>query len=102
MRLCLCALSLLALSACAAPAAFSRLHIDVPEAQHDADVYVDGEYIGNVAAVLDPSLGGVALAPGTHRVELRKPGHFSIYRTVEVANPPPPAAEIQASLLPAP
>ncbi len=72
----------LACSACAhgpkreAPA--SVLEISTPTS--DADVWVDGEYIGQVAAVS----GKLRLGPGVHRVEIRKPGHFPVQRTVTV------------------
>jgi hypothetical protein len=46
----------------------------------DADVWVDGQYIGQVAAVS----GRLKLAAGVHRVEIRKPGHFPVQRTVRV------------------
>jgi hypothetical protein len=46
----------------------------------DADVWVDGQYIGQVAAVS----GRLKLAAGVHRVEVRKPGHFPVQRTVRV------------------
>lgn len=46
----------------------------------DADVWVDGEYIGQVSAVS----GKLKLAPGQHRVEVRKPGHFPVQRSVSV------------------
>ena len=46
----------------------------------DADVWVDGAYIGQVAAVS----GKLRLSPGIHRVEVRKPGHFPVQRTVRV------------------
>src|SRR5690554_6079312 len=46
----------------------------------DADVWVDGEYIGQVSAVS----GALRLGVGVHRVEIRKPGHFPVQRTVRV------------------
>lgn len=47
----------------------------------DAQVYVDGRYI----APLDALRGGVAIAPGEHRVELRHDDYFSSYLEVQVA-----------------
>lgn len=47
----------------------------------DAQVYVDGRYI----APLDALRGGVAVAPGEHRVELRHDDYFSSYLEVQVA-----------------
>ena len=49
-------------------------------ADDDADVWVDGQYIGQVSAVS----GRLELAPGVHRVEVRKAGHFPVQRTVRV------------------
>lgn len=46
----------------------------------DADVWVDGQYIGQVTEVS----GRLALTPGVHRVEIRKPGHFPVQRTIRV------------------
>lgn len=47
----------------------------------DAQVYVDGRFV----APLDALRGGVAVAPGEHRVELRHDDYFSSYREVQVA-----------------
>ena len=46
----------------------------------DAQVYIDGRFI----APLDALRGGVAVAPGAHRVELRHDDYFSSYREVQV------------------
>ena len=48
----------------------------------DAQVYVDGRFI----APLDALRGGVAVAPGEHRVELRHDDYFSSYLEVQVAH----------------
>jgi hypothetical protein len=55
----------------------------VPE-DSDAEVYVDGNYVGIVRALNVPETGPVLLAPGIHRVEIRKPGRFPIQLTVTV------------------
>lgn len=47
----------------------------------DAQVYVDGRFV----APLDALGGGVALEPGTHRVELRHEDYFSSYLELRVA-----------------
>lgn len=47
----------------------------------DAQVYIDGRFI----APLDALRGGVAVAPGAHRLELRHDDYFSSYREVQVA-----------------
>lgn len=67
----------------------------VDEADLDADVWVDGQYIGQVAAVS----GHLKLAPGVHRVEVRKPGHFPVQRTLRVDRKPTPTVSIEAELL---
>jgi hypothetical protein len=47
----------------------------------DAQLYVDGRFI----APLDALRGGIALAPGRHRVELRHEDYFSRYLELAVA-----------------
>jgi len=47
----------------------------------DAQLYVDGRFI----APLDALAGGVAVAPGTHRLELRHDEYFSSYLEVQLA-----------------
>jgi len=47
----------------------------------DAQVYVDGRFI----APLDALGGGVAVEPGTHRLELRHEDYFSSYLELRVA-----------------
>jgi hypothetical protein len=42
---------------------------------HDAQLYIDGRFI----APLDALRGGVAVDPGTHRLELRREDYFSSY-----------------------
>jgi hypothetical protein len=61
----------------------------------DADVWVDGQYIGQVASVS----GRLKLAPGVHRVEIRKPGHFPVQRTVRVEKQGGGAVVVEAELL---
>jgi hypothetical protein len=61
----------------------------------DADVWVDGQYIGQVAAVS----GKLKLAPGVHRVEIRKPGHFPVQRTVRVDKQGGGMVVVEAELL---
>ena len=47
----------------------------------DAQVYVDGRFI----ASLDALGGGVAVEPGTHRLELRHEDYFSSYLELRLA-----------------
>lgn len=61
----------------------------------DADVWVDGQYIGQVTAVS----GHLKLASGIHRVEIRKPGHFPVQRTVRVDKNGGGAVVVEAELL---
>jgi hypothetical protein len=57
------------------------LVVRVPNAE--ADLWVDGNYVGRVADVAAPDRR-IRLAPGKHRVEVRLPGRFPLQRTVEV------------------
>jgi hypothetical protein len=61
----------------------------------DADVWVDGQYIGQASAVS----GRLRLAPGVHRVEVRKPGYFPVQRTVEVDKRGGGSVAVEAELL---
>lgn len=54
--------------------------LEINSETRDADVWVDGQYIGQVEQVS----GKLGLTPGVHRVEIRKPGHFPVQRTVRV------------------
>lgn len=63
----------------------------------DADVWIDGNYIGRVGD-LGKSTGAVKLAPGKHRVEVRKSGRFPVQRTVDVDGGAP-SIRIDAELL---
>lgn len=89
--------ALLSLAACAhgggREAPTSALEIATPT--RDADVWVDGQYIGQVEAVS----GRLQLAPGVHRVEVRKPGHFPVQRTVRVERQGGEVVVVEAELL---
>ena len=54
--------------------------LEIASETRDADVWVDGQYIGQVEQVS----GKLGLTPGVHRVEIRKPGHFPVQRTIRV------------------
>jgi len=69
--------------------------LEIATSSADADVWVDGEYVGQVAAVS----GKLRLAPGVHRVEIRKPGHFPVQRTVRVEKQSGGAVVVEAELL---
>ena len=75
------------------------LRIAVPEADADADVYVDGHYVGQARALGTERLGTIQLAPGVHRVEVRKAGRFPVQRTVRVDGQTPAEVVVDAELL---
>jgi hypothetical protein len=79
---------------CTGATKFSTLKIVTVD--DDAEVYVDGAYLGQVREVS----GAQQLTPGVHRVEVRKPGRFPVQRTIRV-DPKRPAefSEIAAELL---
>jgi hypothetical protein len=47
----------------------------------DAQVYVDGRFVAPLSALG----GGLAIEPGTHRVELRHEDYFSSYLELQLA-----------------
>lgn len=69
--------------------------LEIASETSDADVWVDGQYIGQVEAVS----GRLKLAPGVHRVEIRKPGHFPVQRTVRVEKQGGGSVVVEAELL---
>lgn len=78
----------------------TALHITVADEDLDADVFVDGNYVGQVGDIQGTAAGPMLLVPGKHRLEVRKDGHFPFQRTIEVdADAPPPALDVQAELL---
>jgi hypothetical protein len=93
--------SLLALAlafGCAASGAASSLVIQVPAEDLDAEVFVDGSYMGQVRALGAPDRR-VRLTPGAHRVEVRKPGRFPVQRTVQVDRDAASETVVQVELL---
>lgn len=89
----------LALVGCKHADAGTSLEIEVPQEDLDADLFVDGQYVGQVGAIGKEPVGPVKLAPGVHRVEVRKPGRFPVQRTVKVDGDTPPQTVIEAELL---
>lgn len=79
-----------------APERTTTLDIRTPEPDGDADVYIDGHYVGQVSALAERP---IRLAPGVHRVEVRKPGRFPVQRTVRVERDAPPEIVVEAELL---
>ena len=92
-------LALAPLSGCKHADAGTSLRIEVPQEDLDADLFVDGQYVGQVGAVGKEPVGPVMLAPGVHRVEVRKPGRFPVQRTVRVDGKTPAETVIDAELL---
>jgi hypothetical protein len=89
--------ALVSASACRpAPERTTTLTIETPEPDVDADVYIDGHYVGQVSDLFDRP---VRLAPGVHRVEIRKPGRFPVQRTVRIERDAPPEVVVSAELL---
>ena len=91
----------LALPGCRTPAAIApvTLQINAPEADLDAEVFVDGQYIGALRSIGRDGLPPLTLAPGVHRVEVRKAGRFPVQKTVEVDRDTPAQVVIEAELL---
>jgi hypothetical protein len=69
--------------------------LEITSETPDADVWVDGQYIGQISAVS----GQLRLAAGVHRVEIRKPGHFPVQRTVRVEKHAGGSVVVAAELL---
>ena len=69
--------------------------LEITSESPDADVWVDGQYIGQISAVS----GRLRLAAGVHRVEVRKPGHFPVQRTVRVEKQAGGTVVVAAELL---
>lgn len=93
--------SLVALAACRpAPGTGAALSIEVPDEDADADVYVDGNYVGQVGSLTAAGAEPLVLAPGVHRLEVRKPGRFPVQRTIRVeGGPGAQPVVVQAELL---
>ena len=51
-----------------APGVGATLRIEAPQVDRDADVYVDGNYVGQINALSAAGTEGLKLAPGVHRV----------------------------------
>jgi hypothetical protein len=75
---------LLALGCRNTPDSGAVLQLTVVPEDRDADVWVDGNYVGRVADLQGGASGPLKLAPGAHRVEVRKSGRFPVQRTVQV------------------
>ncbi len=93
-----CSVPIALTGACAHSKESAELFVDVRDVDRDAEVYVDGNYMGLVEA-LDGETGTILLAPGVHRVEVRKPGRFPVQRTVTVERRPQARIVVEAELL---
>lgn len=62
----------------------ASLQVTVAPGDQDADLWVDGNYVGRVGEITSAGAKPLQLAPGRHRVEVRKPGRFPVQRTVVV------------------
>jgi len=93
-------IAVLALSACrtqTGPGA--TLQVTTAPEDGDADVFIDGNYVGRVADLAREDMPKPQLAPGSHRVEVRKPGRFPVQRTVRVVAGGPATVTLEAELL---
>jgi hypothetical protein len=75
-----------------APVATGRLRIHAEPA--DSAVYLDGEYLG-MGADLARIHGSLAVATGTHRLEVVRPGYASAVRTIDVGETDPASVELR-------
>lgn len=92
--------ALLLLACRPAPGTGAPLAIEVPPEDADADVYVDGNYVGQVGSLTAAGAEPLVLAPGVHRLEVRKPGRFPVQRTIRVEGGPDTApVVVNAELL---
>ncbi len=94
------ALGLAVMPACKrSEAGGTLLRVEAPRDDADAEVYVDGMYVGQVGSLGAAGTEGIRLAPGMHRLEIRKPGRFPVQRTIEVDRTTPAVTVVQAELL---
>jgi hypothetical protein len=90
----------LALAACRAQTGpGATLQVTTAPEDRDADVYIDGNYVGRVGDLARPDLPKLKLAPGSHRVEVRKTGRFPVQRTVKILPGGPATVTLAAELL---
>lgn len=77
----------------------TMLRLEAPAEDADAEVYVDGLYVGQVGSLDAAGTEGLQLAPGMHRLEIRKPGRFPVQRTIAVDRSTPAVTIVKAELL---
>ena len=77
----------------------SALRVVVPQQDKDAELWIDGNYVGQLGEFDDERVGLPLLAPGVHLLEVRKPGRFPVQRSVEVPSDAPPEMLFEAELL---
>jgi alkyl hydroperoxide reductase subunit AhpF len=81
------------------PDAVAALQLTCVPDDRDADVWIDGNYVGTVGELQGRAAGPMKLAPGAHRVEVRKSGRFPVQRTVHVSATGPASVAVDAELL---
>ncbi len=84
---------------CAAKGQSAALLIHTPAEDSDAEVYVDGNYVGLVRSFSQRASGPLQLAPGVHRLEIRKPGRFPVQKTLRIDRDSPAEIVVDAELL---
>ncbi len=77
----------------------STLVLQAPESDGDADVFVDGVYVGRVGEIGKGNLPPIKLGPGVHRLEVRKAGRFPVQKTIRVDKDAPAEIVVDAELL---
>ncbi len=65
----------------AAPSSYGGISLEI--GPPDADVYVDGEYVGR-AGDFGPALAPLTMIPGRHRIEIAAPGYETLAFDVDV------------------
>lgn len=75
------------------------LVLEVAPGDLDAEVFVDGNYVGQVKVLQDPATGPLLLAPGIHRIEVRKPGRFPVQVSATVKKDRTGPVVVRAELL---
>lgn len=99
VALCVALGAALILGACGKREQSAALVIHTPDEDADAEVYVDGNYVGLVRALSQQSTGPLLLAPGVHRLEIRKPGRFPVQKTLRIDADSPTEIVVDAELL---
>ncbi len=73
--------------------------MEIADEDADADLYIDGQYVGTVGESRGSKAGVVLLRVGDHRIEIRKAGHYPLRRTLRVEKGHPDKLVYSAELL---